>query len=398
MRKLVAFSLCCVLALGLLCGCGAQAEEESSLQAAFEEGKAFELVQAELPAEGVALGGMPVSLAPDGETWLWQAEDGQLYMLRGGRALAVKPAPERGAGDPDGKLDKLFFSLNRKVLTPDVSWSPDGRYAVLSILQAGDILRMNMDLILLDAENGEAFRGTAYASKFGEQYGNVMIAAFDRTGGYVYYVVAKLPPYKVFLVRYAMDTGTTELLCELPKDPVHGLFETADGGWTLACGGSSEIQVCFAHPDGSGKWRADPALTIVRSVFPALYLHASVPGISLLEQYNRNEPGKRALLRTEENGSVKEVLSGQYLGWGCPSPDGRYLLLNLQNKENRQVSFVLLDPASMQTAEVSAPESLTKRVLRKTDRCTCMEWNAGCTLLIMDADSFEVRAWRLEIR
>ena len=59
---------------------------------------------------------------------------------------------------------------------------------------------------------------------------------------------------------------------------------------------------------------------------------------------------------------------------------------------------MLLDPASMQTAEVSAPESLTKRVLRKTDRCTCMEWNAGCTLLIMDADSFEVRAWRLEIR
>ncbi len=410
MKKLLVTLL--LLMLCLLCGCGSQetkdaaapaqdtpaaAPEKSPLQTAYEEGKAFELVQAELPAEGVALGGMPVSLAPDGETWLWQAEDGQMYMLRGGRALAVKPAPERGAGDPDGKLDKLFFSLNMKFLTPDVSWSPDGRYAVLSILQAGDILRINMDVVLLDAENGEAFRGTAYAFESGEQYGDVKIAAFDRTGGYVYYVVAKLPPYKVFLARYAMDTGTTELLCELPKDPVHGLFETADGGWTLACGGWSDIQVCFAHPDESGKWRADSALTIVPSVISALYLHASVPGISLLE-YNRKDPGKCALVRTEENGSAKEVLSGQYLGCGCPSPDGRYLLLNLQNKENRQVSFVLLDPASMQTAEVSAPESLTKRVLIKTDRLTCMEWNAGCTLLIRDADSSEVRAWRLEIR
>ena len=195
-----------------------------------------------------------------------------------------------------------------------------------------------------------------------------------------------------------MDSGKTELLCDLPGEPVPGLFETADGGWTLACAGSSETQVCFAHPDGSGKWRADPALTIVRSVFPALYLHASVPGISLLEQYNRNDPGKCALVRTEKNGSAKEVLSGQYLGWGCPSPDGRYLLLNLQNKENGQASFQLLDPASMQTAEVSAPESLTKRVLVKNNSSTCMEWNAGGMLLIMDADGRRPQAWRLEIR
>ena len=402
MRKLVAFFLCCALALGLLCGCGAQAEGESSLQAAFEKGKAFELVQAELPAEGVALGGMPVSLAPDGETWLWRAEDGQLYMLRGGRALALKSAPERGAGDPDGKLDKLFFSLIVKTMTPDVSWSPDGRYAVISILHAMDILRMNMDLILLDAESGEAFRAAAYAPEPGEQNGHVLIAAFDRGGGYVYYVLARLTidPVRrtVSLVRYAMDSGKTELLCELPGEPVPGLFETADGGWTLACAGSSEIQVCFAHPDGSGKWRADSALTIVRSVFPALYLHASVPGISLLEQYNRNDPGKRALVQTEKNGSAKEVLSGQYLGWGCPSPDGRYLLLNLQNKENGQASFQLLDPASMQTAEVSAPESLTDHVLEKRNVSSCMEWHVGDLLLIEDYDARTLEAWRLEVR
>lgn len=412
-------ALCLVLSLCLLTGCGDQgaakaaasaqeptpaAAEKSPLQTAFEEGKAFELVRADLPAEGEALGGMPLSVSPDGNAWLWQAEDGQIHVIRGGQAMTVKAAPERGAGDPWGRLEAELSQLCRSNVFPcpeGVSWSPDGRYAVMSFRHAKEMYGLFLDLILLDTETGEVFLAAAYNPtdpKDQEHDGYVLLSVFDRAGEYVYFVLYHNLARTASFARYGMKTGETEVLCELPGAiDVPGLYETADGGWTMVCATRDDTCVCFVGPDGNGDWQVNALPAVSKSaVKNQLYLHAASAGVSLLDEWDIKNGNKQLLLRLTDQGDSEEVFSGFDFGWGCPSPDGCFLLLNLQKSASEQARFVLLDPATMKTAnvEVSAPLADQLLVPRGT---YVMEWQ-GELLLIVNRETGEMEPYRLEVR
>ena len=257
MKKLLVILL--LLMLCLLCGCGSQetkdaaapaqdtpaaAPEKSPLQTAYEEGKAFELVKAELPAEGVALDGMPVALSPDGKTYLWRTKDA-LYVVRDGRALPVKAAPERGIGDPYGTLEEMVSALGWSLPGNEgVAWSPDSRLALMLSPQYAmqPISKSPMGLMLLDAETGEVFLAAAYETGIkSDNFGAAYQGAFDRSGKYLYYVDSSRAngstPYA--FKRCDLSTFKTEILsADYYPCSYIDMVEDKDGNWLVM--GSSE--------------------------------------------------------------------------------------------------------------------------------------------------------------
>lgn len=82
---------------------------------------------------------------------------------------------------------------------------------------------------------------------------------------------------------------------------------------------------------------------------------------------------------------------------GCASPDGRYALINVGNREGS--GFFLVDMETMKMRPVNAPEGmatiyLNSALTRKYQ--PGMVWNQDGTLLIFNYESQTVEAWRLE--
>lgn len=257
MKKL--FSLLLILSLCLLTGCGAQetktatpaqepataAAEKSPLQTAFEEEKSFALVKADLPAEGAALGGMPISLSPDGNTWLWKVDDSLFVVRNGQEALPMKAAPDRGIGDPYGTLEEMVSALGWSLPGNEgVAWSPDSRLALMLSPQYAMqlISKSPMGLMLLDAETGEVFLAAAYETGIkSDNFGAAYQGAFDRSGKYLYYVDSSRAngstPYA--FKRCDLSTFKTEILsADYYPCSYIDMVEDKDGNWLVM--GSSE--------------------------------------------------------------------------------------------------------------------------------------------------------------
>ena len=244
-------ALCLVLSMCLLCGCGSQEtkdaaapaqdapaaapaqEEKSPLQAAFEEGKTFELVQAELPDPGAENVRMPLSISPDGRSVIW-SDYNSLYLTRDGAAVPVKAAPDRGAGDPYESLEKNLSRMGMTYGQEGVCWSPDGRYALLTGKRVALKSNQTIGLMVLDTENGEVFHALALSKNIvTAEGGRLYEAKFDRTGRYVYFtgVVNSLSQGEIGLYRCDMDTYETQRICGIPGlTGAPGLYETPDGG------------------------------------------------------------------------------------------------------------------------------------------------------------------------
>ena len=82
---------------------------------------------------------------------------------------------------------------------------------------------------------------------------------------------------------------------------------------------------------------------------------------------------------------------------GCASPDGRYALINVGNRERS--GFFLVDMETMEMCPVNAPEGmatiyLNSAMTRKYQ--PGMVWNQDGTLLIFNYESKTVEAWRLD--
>ncbi len=509
MKKLLVTLL--LLMLCLLCGCGSQetkdaaapaqdtpaaAPEKSPLQTAYEEGKAFELVKAELPAEGVALDGMPVALSPDGKTYLWRTKDA-LYVVRDGRALPVKAAPERGVGDPFGTLENTVSMLPRIIPGNNgVSWSPDSRWAVL--VNAQYALRRvgygaaSLDLVLLDAETGDVFLAGAYGSNYrNEDFGAVIDAAFDRTGKYVYFVGAKYTSKGVRYGLFRADAATyqTETLsltyypssCASLNEKrngewlVQGSVEesravrdvlrvfSADGKvikridlplegkwWLLKLGYSAETGYGLGYGNSKTAMATSSvaqvsaaAELLERHVEPILMfvqtmrlLRVTPEGIDTAHYwYLRSDSEDGAEVRAvqmedEAVAWLADVVKKKELSYAdeeqkarltayaeeldsavimsvmsfCLSPDGHYALLSASGgKEHRDLNLYrlyLMDLETMEVRPVAAPDGLACPALSFGSAYSqgyppCMEWNDDGTLLIYDANSRGVQAWRL---
>ena len=331
MRKLVAFSLCCALALGLLCGCGAQAEGESSLQAAFEKGKAFELVQAELPDPGAENVRMPLSISPDGRCVIW-SDYQSLYLIRDGAAVPVKAAPDRGAGDPYESLEKNLSRMGMTYGQEGICWSPDGRFALLTSKFEALRNHQTIGLMVLDTENGEVFQALALSRTLLKEEGGLLIEArFDRTGRYVYFtgIVNSLSQGEIGLYRCDMDTYETQRICGIPGlTGAPGLYETPDGGWLVLGATGPEYgdrEAVYACGDGgaaqpsvrafkSGTWSTQSMLYSARTGYGLV-----IGGPTLAADYmpERQENGDDARTERKRISAVMEAMN-----IGRITPDG----------------------------------------------------------------------------
>ena len=234
MKRATILLLCAALFLTALPG--AFAEGDPALDQAFSSGSSLRLAKADLPIIGILYGWMPLSLAPDGETMLWAGQDG-LYLTRNGQITPVKAAPERGAGDPYGKLEKYMPTITRMIPAEEgVCWSPDGRYALLTNKRQMLQNMRSLDLMLLDTQTGEMFLAAAFSDKIrDENAGFIYEAKFDRSGRYVFFT-GRIPSISLFdsLFRFDMDTGEIEHVNECLYATISpSLFETAEGDWLV---------------------------------------------------------------------------------------------------------------------------------------------------------------------
>ena len=272
MKKPICALLCAALILAL---CAPALADDAALRDAVASGKKLVLTRVELPVPEGTPDGVPVSLSPDGQTVLWRSFDA-LYLLRDGQAVRVTAAPDRGARDPYGRLEAELRALSTALGFPDregVSWSPDGRYLLLTCRYLSYQLMPPLDLIAVDAQTGEAFLLRAYEGATGGNesvrspgFGLVLEACFDSSGRYVY-MIARINAFSdqdFGFYRCDLTSGATELLMDGigVRGSGQSIHEAGDGSWLLMLttdnSGSRDMRDLFVRfrPEGEGSWIA----------------------------------------------------------------------------------------------------------------------------------------------
>ncbi len=268
-----------ILCLGLAACMAAPAlADDAGLLDAVNAGKTIALVPAEISLSGAETDAVPVGISPDGSTVIGRSSAGTIFFVRDGQVIPVTAAPERGAGDPWNRLEKELASLKRVI--PDIegfSWSPDGRYLLLTSLQLALQKSECLDLMMVDTRTGEAFQEQAYLGGSMEQgtlmkalqdpaFGMVIEARFDASGEYIF-MIARIHAYSesYSLYRYSLSGQRTELLLEDLKIARVGrmLYEMSDGSWLVmvsskgASSPDSRDLVIRYRPDGTGPDRLE---------------------------------------------------------------------------------------------------------------------------------------------
>ena len=234
MKRMISLFLCAALLLSLPM---VSLAEDATYAEAFSGSKSLTLVKAELPTIGLLYGWTPLSQSPDGKTMLWQGSDMNLYLTRDGLVIPVQAAPDKGAGDPYGKLEVDMKVLGGSFPSYEgVAWSPDGKYAALTLKVRAVQNARPMDLVVLDTETGEAYLAVALSNSFkDEHFGSVYEACFDHTGRYIYFLGRIRDMSEAdSLFRFDMNTSEVQLVREnMFAVTAHSLFERADGTWMV---------------------------------------------------------------------------------------------------------------------------------------------------------------------
>lgn len=135
--------------------------------------------------------GEPIGISPDGSTMLFRSGEGFL-VKRNGELKPIVPNYERGVEDTYGNFEKCVSSASFFALLDEtgVTWSPDGRYFVLTNWQEVMVdTRWIRDLILFDAEKGECFLADTDGNQLrAESAGCVLAANFGENGEYLDFV------------------------------------------------------------------------------------------------------------------------------------------------------------------------------------------------------------------
>lgn len=135
--------------------------------------------------------GEPIGISPDGSTMLFRGSEGFL-VKRNGELKPIVPNYERGVEDAYGNFEKCMSNASFFALLDEtgVTWSPDGRYFVLTNWQEVMVdFRWIRDLILFDTEKGECFLADTDGNQLrAESAGCVLAANFGENGEYLDFV------------------------------------------------------------------------------------------------------------------------------------------------------------------------------------------------------------------
>ncbi len=310
----------------------------AALDTAFAAGESFRLVPAKLPAGDLGDDAAPIGLSPDGKTVLYRTgtkDSGYgLYLVRNGKTIPVIFNAERGIGDPHGKASTFIDKWCRILPGREgLSWSADGRYISLSDLHRAIYESVSPDVSVIDTATGDlyladSFRDGSKATKDGSFNGVVCISRIDRSGKYLYYLVAVQDAYR--FCRCPVEGGTPEILYETARDN-RGVFdldyasiltEAPDGSWLMSCiNGNlssrdrellriSEVRFAFS---GNG-WTATVTPTEIPSKLwtADLYLMSPVSGYGIMLLRN---PNSGAANITE--GIISEAAAISTMSWSA---------------------------------------------------------------------------------
>lgn len=422
---------------------------------AAEEG-GWRLVEISLwPEEAEDRGYCSIGVSPDGEGVLWKdVEEGCLYVTRNGSVRPFVKAEGRGAEDPYGRLDVFLHCAAYLPGVQGVSWTPDGRYAVMDLLQEFYTKFIPYDPVILDTWTGEAFLAAAYpgVNILDEgPFATVHQARFSSDGRYLYYNMISFPESvggegrQYRWIRCDMETGAAETLLSIPMadwgnyQNMPGLFETPGGGLITVIGETHFLETLTRREGGQWQRRLTPLKG--NTWWPNGQMNASpLSGWGLVQRDFSATVNGYTLLQMTGNG-VKELYSwgfcqefleetqtlsdiriaqiqfggkypqfkapegssGPMLGVSsrlCLSPDGGKALVYLHPWMPFGVREIrLLDLASMTMAPVAVPEDAFGDALEDPTGKVFffypgITWEQNDTVLMLCGDT--VKAFRLE--
>ena len=431
-----------------------------AVSAAGAEG-GVKLTEVTLPAPAKAQAWMPISLSPDGQTVLWRDKPGAcLWITRGDETHKLTYNAKRGAPDTHHRMERLGKMLIQYPFEEGAAWSPDGRWLALTAASSVvEMARFEQDLILVDAQNGEAFLIADRETNVLKNGGAAIQAAFDRSGKYLNYSYIgssfeqmQANGDRYGFVRYDLETGENELLWSNDMDTLYvpGLYETAAGTWlsvSVARNGNS-VLTAFPWLDGWSLQRNKFAMDwqtqtpeqmqysavsgygLILNTYSALSVVRITPmgaetdkawllwpdensplGCSFVQadsrilEYSRYQPRVSRNLNGESESPLEtweEYDQALKITPHCCaiSPDGRSALLHIiRSGDERVCFFALLDQETMKLQPVETPEGVAGYQLTFSalgrSYMPNMLWNADGTLLIQCEDT-KVRAFRLE--
>jgi len=190
-----------------------------------------------VPAPQEALA--PISLAPDGRSGLYAAEDGLVVVRADGSVLPVTISRNRGAADVYGNLERIASMGVRAIGTEGLAWSPDGRYAALvNQNQVAVYANFYFDPVILDTHTGELFLAATYANRMKEDnFGAVITACFSEDSRYLYAIICgNLNGKRFSLVQVDLETLEAVTLYACDTDTPHywpHLSRLRDGSFLL---------------------------------------------------------------------------------------------------------------------------------------------------------------------
>ena len=247
-------------------------------------------------------------------------QDYQLCLFRGGQLIPVRPNAGRGDGDPSGKLD-TFLNYVWELLPAreGISWSADGRYAVLSCLEWAHS-GCNINLPVVDTAAGEIWFADGVSGETAA--GMMLLNRFGRSGDYIYYLAATSAE-KQWVYRFcrvAAEGGEREILYEMPAgkedefkiSTFSNITEAADGRWLLLGEkeeGSTKYDTVVRLIPSAGGWSAETTVTPLPCalMMPVTFHYSPVSGYGLMTLANVYDRQRSEMAAAEEGHSIAAV-------------------------------------------------------------------------------------------
>jgi len=162
----------------------------------------------------------PCFFSPDGSKAILMDEE-YAYILEGKVITMILPNYLRGVRD----VYASFVQFNKlppaqSVGSEGVTWSPDGRYVVLTNYKRTLMLaKFIYGLFIIDTESGELFCADTYPNKMSDGAASVIQTCFDASGRFLYYMLygSTYPDSRVSLMCYDMETGEKQRLLACPQ-------------------------------------------------------------------------------------------------------------------------------------------------------------------------------------
>ena len=238
---------------------------------------------------------------------------GQFCLVRDGKIIPIATVPEKGSGDPYGKLsDGSYIRMSGVPGKEGFSWSSDGRYFTFSNIEKALDQFQYLDTPVIDTESKEFWLADSYSDNLiKKDGGTVILSKMSRAGDYVYYLAICDADDKgcYCFCRCTPDGRNREILCKTemhrfqtlfhPFD-TSDLFEMSDGSWIMqgARGDYNyrnikEDTISLIHFAPSGdQWTAEVIPTAVPLIYKTgrfLYSAASGYGMMLIHiPYNKD--------------------------------------------------------------------------------------------------------------